>query len=333
MPLNPRDSGKLISSLAKHVKINELGVQKLGDELLKSINSGELSIESFSQNDVHPKYTNWWAIDWLFVVDALNYCFWSKEHESGWTVEGKTGYFALCVAINRAMRENVDILNAKYYSVISRDDLKEILRSDNEVDVPLLDDRVKCLHEAGSVLLEKFDGSFINCVKKAENSAVKLLDIIISNFKCFRDEASYKGHEVSLYKRAQILIGDIWACHRGEGLGKFKDIEEITMFADYRVPQSLLYYNVIEYSNELNDLLKKNNYLENGNEMEVEIRGVSIHAVELLREYITKKLGKDDSKKVNSIIIDHFLWDFRRKHAKEILKIGLPFHKTFCIYY
>lgn len=39
---------------------------------------------------------------------------------------------------------------------------------------------------------------------------------------------------VAIYKRAQILIGDIWACFRGQGLGQFNDIDTITMFADYR---------------------------------------------------------------------------------------------------
>jgi hypothetical protein len=39
---------------------------------------------------------------------------------------------------------------------------------------------------------------------------------------------------VAIYKRAQILIGDIWACFHGEGLGYFSDIDTITMFADYR---------------------------------------------------------------------------------------------------
>jgi len=39
---------------------------------------------------------------------------------------------------------------------------------------------------------------------------------------------------VAMYKRAQILIGDIWACFRGQDLGQFNDIDTITMFADYR---------------------------------------------------------------------------------------------------
>jgi hypothetical protein len=39
---------------------------------------------------------------------------------------------------------------------------------------------------------------------------------------------------VSFYKRAQILIADIWGCFEGKGLGFFEDIDHLTMFADYR---------------------------------------------------------------------------------------------------
>ncbi|KRT81417.1 hypothetical protein AMK59_5259 [Oryctes borbonicus] len=64
---------------------------------------------------------------------------------------------------------------------------------------------------------------------------------------------------------------------------------------------------------------------------EVEIRGCSIHAVELIKLYVSNKI--DNPQKINSILIDHFLWDFRRKNAKKILTDVLPFHKTFSIYY
>jgi hypothetical protein len=39
---------------------------------------------------------------------------------------------------------------------------------------------------------------------------------------------------VSFWKRAQILVADIWACFEGKGLGTFHDIDSLTMFADYR---------------------------------------------------------------------------------------------------
>lgn len=208
--------------------------------------------------------------------------------------------------------------------------MRKILRSDTNVECPLMLERVKCLHEVGNALLEKYEGSFENLVKESNHSAVKLLELITRNFSCFRDEAVYKGKKIGIYKRAQILIGDIWACFKNQGLGYFEDFDQISAFADYRVPQTLMWFGVLSYEEELLKKLKSNTILENGSENEVEIRACTLHAIELLREYAERKIGRD---KINSILIDHFLWDFRRKHAKEVLQKGLPFHKTFSVYY
>ncbi|KRT81414.1 hypothetical protein AMK59_5121, partial [Oryctes borbonicus] len=317
MALSPRESGKFISENSRHVKINNEGINRLGEQLVQEINRGALTIDGFSQTSIHPTPEDAWALDWIFVVDTLNYCFWSLENETGWTVEQETGYFALCKAINRAMREGIDILNPKFYSSLTEEQLSKILRSDNDVQIPLFKERLKCLHEVGKSLVENFEGSFANCVRKANNSAVKLLNIIVDSFNCFRDQAIYEGKKISIHKRAQILIGDIWACYKNKGLGHFHDIDEITMFADYRVPQSLLFFGALEYSDELKDKLKSNYIFENGDPTEVEIRGCSIHAVELIKLYVSNKI--DNPQKINSILIDHFLWDFRRKNAKKIL--------------
>lgn len=106
-------------------------------------------------------------------------------------------------------------------------------------------------------LLTSYDGSFENCIRKADRSAQALLQLVINEFPCFRDEAFFAGQRVSIYKRAQILIGDIWSCFRGQGLGQFDDIETITMFADYRIPQVLVHFGALEYSTDLMELLKK----------------------------------------------------------------------------
>jgi hypothetical protein len=40
---------------------------------------------------------------------------------------------------------------------------------------------------------------------------------------------------VFFYKRAQIFVGDVHGALGGKGLGEFTDMEQLTMFADYRV--------------------------------------------------------------------------------------------------
>lgn len=75
--------------------------------------------------------------------------------------------------------------------------------------------------------------------------------------------------------------------------------------------------------------------MENGCDEEIEIRGCSIHAVELINEEIKKLIVSEniDSNNfvMNSVLIDYYLWLYRRKYAKELEHI--PFHKVYCCYY
>jgi hypothetical protein len=239
MALTPKESGEFVVKNAKYIEVKEEGIKNLANEAMQAIKSGSLAINNFSQVAFHPKNTDKFAIDWLFVVDTLNYCFWTPESsEQKWTVEKESGYFALCAAITRAQKEGIDITSPSFYSKITLEDVKKIFRSDDgKTEVPLIDTRVTSLQQVGEVLLDKFGGSFQNVVKRANGSAVELLKLIVDEFPCFRDEAVYKNQRVAIYKRAQILVGDVYACFRGEGLGYFADIDTITMFADYRVPQ------------------------------------------------------------------------------------------------
>lgn len=272
------------------------------------------------------------------MIDTLNFCFWTAgDQPNKYKVDGQSGYFALCAAINRAMNEGIDITNPKFYSSISLEQLEKILRSDDGITKSaLLEERRECLIEVGKKLISDFDGNFENVVKAANGSAEKFLNLIVDNFPCFRDEADFNGKRVSIYKRAQILVGDIYACFQGEGLGKFDDINEtITMFADYRVPQVLVHFGALTYNEELKKDLENGKILINGEEKEVEIRGASIYIVEKAKELVMQEMKVNHpelpTKHVNSILIDHFLWDYRRANA-ELLNY-IPFHKTYSIYY
>lgn len=46
-------------------------------------------------------------------------------------------------------------------------------------------------------------------------------------------------------------MADTWSVLEGKGDGCFKDISSITMFADYRLPQVLVYLGALKYSDEL----------------------------------------------------------------------------------
>lgn len=48
-----------------------------------------------------------------------------------------------------------------------------------------------------------------------------------------------------------------WAFYGGQDDGWFEDIDYITMFADYRVPQVLVYFGAMQYDDHLMKLLQE----------------------------------------------------------------------------
>ncbi|XP_023988688.2 queuosine 5'-phosphate N-glycosylase/hydrolase isoform X1 [Physeter macrocephalus] len=228
----------------------------------------------------------------------------------------------------------IPVTSASYYATVTLDEVRHILRSDTDVPMPLIEERHRILNETGKILLEKFEGSFLNCVRKSDKSAQKLLHLVVESFPSYRDVTQFEGKRISFYKRAQILVADTWSVLEGKGDGCFKDISRITMFADYRLPQVLVYLGALKYSDELLEKLLKGEMLSYGNRQEVEIRGCSLWCVELIRNCLlelTEKKGEKTSGEINSILLDYFLWDYARDHREDMK--GIPFHRTRCIYY
>lgn len=245
-----------------------------------------------------------------------------------------SGYWSFCAAMNRALDEGIPLTTASFYANITMDQLKNILRSDSEFPIPMIEERLEILHQTGKILMEKFGGSYLNCVKASEKSAVKLMHLVVENFPSYRDEGVFQEKKVAFYKRAQILVGDTWGVLEGKGDGCFYDIDKITMFADYRIPQALVHFGTMRFSEELLKKLKEGWLFQNGDREEMEIRGCSIWAVELVCEYLRElfeKKGEKMSNEINPVLIDHFLWDYARDYREEIKVV--PFHRVRCIYY
>ncbi|KJH46110.1 hypothetical protein DICVIV_07842 [Dictyocaulus viviparus] len=275
--LSPLDSGRFIMEHANLIKINEEGVQKVARMILDSVNDGSIANTEFTSQVLHPKGEGKSTVDWIFLVDTINFSFWpdkGSKYEVTYNGIKYTGYFALCAAVNKALALGLNITSAEWMANARQEDVDQILKSDGGYSIPLLVERVKAINESGSVLLKKWNGSFYNCIEAAKCSAMKLLHIIVENFESFRDFAVFRGQKVSFLKRAQILVADVYAALKDECS------EDLTMFADYRVPQALAYLGVLEYSEELMHILRNGNCLPNGSAEEVEIRGASIWACE-----------------------------------------------------
>lgn len=338
-PLEPRAAGKFITENSKDVFLEPEGVRSLAEKLFEKIGRKEITLKGWkSMHELNPQGSGEDAVNWVFFADTLNFSFWSENEDKRFLVKYKgkeySGYWSFCAAMNRALDEGIPLTTASFYANITMDQLKNILRSDSEFPIPMIEERLEILHQTGKILMEKFGGSYLNCVKASEKSAVKLMHLVVENFPSYRDEGVFQGKKVAFYKRAQILVGDTWGVLEGKGDGCFYDIDKITMFADYRIPQALVHFGTMRFSEELLKKLKEGWLFQNGDREEMEIRGCSIWAVELVCEYLRElfeKKGEKMSNEINPVLIDHFLWDYARDYREEIKVV--PFHRVRCIYY
>ena len=84
---------------------------------------------------------------------------------------------------------------------------------------------------------QKFSGSLEAMIQSANSDAWSLVEAVAGNFSSYRDVTSYNGQAVSLLKRAQLFVSDLSHVLGGRSFGALSGIEQLTMFADYRVPQ------------------------------------------------------------------------------------------------
>ena len=276
------------------------------------------------------------TVRWIFILDVLNHCFWPDPGKTAWSVlyngEAFSGYWGLAAALKRAVESGIPLTDPGFLASLGETGLAEILSLHGPSqhgptsgdEIPMFAERFKNLREAGSLLLFEPGGDIMALVHEASGSAERLACLIVSHFPSFRDEAWYKGEKVYFWKRAQIFVSDLFAAFAGTRWGRFEDLDRLTAFADYKLPQVLRELGIISYRPELASRVDAMELIEAGSEEEIEIRAMTVWAVERLKEEFLRR-----GRKLTSPRVDNWLWglgqmDDFRKH---------PYHRCRTIYY
>ncbi|TYZ67853.1 hypothetical protein PybrP1_003268 [[Pythium] brassicae (nom. inval.)] len=314
-----RESTARVMRQATHVKIRAEGVKRLANVLSERLARREtLEAVTWDSGDFH--YFADVARDgpltcqYVFVLDALNFCFWPTEHME---------YEHLARGLKDALLRDPHALDAERLVSVSSETLMSWFCP---FTPPQVDERKRKIQELGEVLQHGFGGQALNLIARAEGSAVEAVRLVLANLPGFRDQAVYRGEQVHFYKRAQILVGDVWAAYgrRSTGVASFHDIAQLTMFADYRVPQVLRPEGVLEYSEPLARLVDSKTEIPSGSEMEVEIRAATIQAVEQIHAQM-EELGHS----LKVVELDWLLWQIGEGRKDALL----PHHRTLTVYY
>lgn len=245
-------------------------------------------------------------INFLLVFESIDYSFWGRPK---WMIDTEEGIKDGSDALLYVMLKYVKKTKNTDFSNISLNKFKKILKGN--VDIPLLEERYKTIVGISKIVNKRMKGNFYEFIKNI-NSDTQLFDIIISNFESFKDERNYNGKIIYFYKLAQLLTSDI--LHIREELEGIKvDYSNLIGCADYKIPQILRALGIVEYNDELANIIDLSEHIEISSKYEVEIRASQIVVI----EYIHNKLIN-----INPIDINDFFFVY----SKKVKSIAKPYH-------
>lgn len=303
------ETSKFVVDNAKHVKINYDKANELIDELLKFDNVHYLTKVPYGVYDMSTRD----IINFLLIYDSIDFSFWSNPK---WTinVNGKDldGGIALlhCIFNMFDGRDSLEVY--KQLKNMTLEDFKEILKGN--IDIPLLEERYKIVSSIAEIVNKKMNGSFYDYIKDM-NTDQEIFKTILNNFSGFEDTRTYKGQTVYFYKLAQLLTSDILHVIENKEQ-KEVDYSNLLGCADYKIPQVMQGFGILEYDTKLSSLLETKTEIEENSEYEVEIRASMIVVINYIWEQIDKSIDRID--------INDFIWNKGQDKTKKYK----PYHLT-----
>jgi len=318
-----KESTSKIIPIMSHVKIDAKALKKFVENLLKDKNA--LKYPKWSETHLDATSVPFETLlRYLFVIDTLNYCFWPN---------GGYEYYTLAQNLYKTLKDQKKFFEIDNLVKMTPEQLKKNIF---KCDFCLLNERARMIREVFTIIKNKYDGLCYNFVKACNKDATKLVKQVVDEFWCFRDQAIYNGEQIFFYKRAQILVSDIYLAYldikEAKKTNEENDIinftkntiSQLTMFADYRVPQILRAKGLLKYDKHLTDLVDNKKELAHGGKEEIEIRAATIQTVEQI-----KKMLKEHGREAMSIEVDVYLWEEGEKIKDKVA----PHHRTLSIFY
>jgi hypothetical protein len=262
------------------------------------------------------------TLAYVLTLDAVNF-------GSGWfpwlAKRGSlSGYFTVASALKRRF-DDTGAWRAAELAELAAEDLAPLLGQDLGVPevAELMGLFAGALNELGAFLLADYAGRFEGPFEEAAGSAERLVGVL-ARMSFWNDVQHWRGRRVPFFKRAQLTAADLALALGGEGLGAFRDLDRLTVFADNLVPHVLRCEGVLVYAEELAEQIDGGRPLAAHSEPEIEIRAGAVHVVERLVAALAARGVRATSQE-----LDYWLWhrgqrpDFKAR----------PRHRTRSVFY
>lgn len=285
----------------------------------------------------------------LVAWNAINFSYYADEGQPRWrwrapdgTEHGAddeaNGVVAALTALNAGAQ--MRLADADFLRKVSAQSLREEIfpAAPGAGELPMADERAAALRELGEGLA-RLGATPRGLVLSAAGSAARFVTILVQQFPTYADiqlsladahgssSGGGGGTHLEFHKRAQLCASML---HGAGVCGGFSDMRELTIFADYRLPQLLRAPDVgiFVLSPRLAAAIDGGEKITRDSEDEIVIRAATVWAGAIIGEALRATEGGHD---ITQAQLDYYLWKLavRRDAAGE-----LPaFHRTRCTAY
>lgn len=310
------DSCEYVFNNSKNVSVDTKHI----NNFVKDFKPQEVFFQDIVKDFVFNSFTQ--KLNFIFVFSWMNFAYWNKvkwEFNLHGEYHGSTWGFLL--ALKTYLNKNPEFLSNQYIQSLDYQSFTKIFQGRGEL---LLDERYELLKYCANVFEKEFDFDLRNILKKCDYDALCLVDLLVKKFpKAFNDKVNYNKKEIYFYKKAQVLLSYI------DNLDidnySIKNVDKLTAFADYRLPQALRQYGILQYDTSLAKKVDNLEFIEYGSDEEVEIRANTVIAVERLKVEIKAQYDYE----ISAREIDNMLWNYARNNS-HVMK---PHHRTVSVFY
>lgn len=262
------------------------------------------------------------TIAFFITLDSIN--FGSGYFPNLKKLPNRSGYFTIATHMANHFRANGPIW-PRELSMISTARCRELFQqsADGGPIDELMSHFGRALRDLGQLLRSEFNDDFVQLVRAADHSAERLA-LILARMPYFRDVQKYRNTDVPFYKRAQLAAADLNLALRDDDLGRFDDLDQLTIFADNLVPHVLRCDGVLRYAERLATRIDAGQLIQANSEEEIEIRAAAVHAAELIVQELTQA-----RQPITAMQIDYLLWN----RGQEPSYKATPRHRARTVYY
>lgn len=278
----------------RYVKVNADRATRVA-EILRDF---DITIPKWEITPFYPQLDDFEEMCLFYLIfNSINYCYFDqdgKKFQDG-TLSGSS------LACLRLTEKWDEIKDPQFLRNVDENYLLSELFA-AESPISLIKERTAALREVGDFLSKSTDFTFEKLFRRYRRNAYLTSQALPTLLPTWRDP---------FFKRSQLFVGMVY--------GRFQDwenlpIEEeslhnLTVFADYKVPQTLIAMGIIEPHARILTRLHSNRFLGSGSRKELELRAATIAGADLITDKL-RSLVDDD---INSLHTDYLLWGASRK--------------------